>query len=299
MTLQVLTFPNRASWLAERRKSLGGSDASVLCGTGFTSEYALFTDKCGLATFDVDDVPEYVEAGSFLEPGVLAWWSHRTGLVAMPTPLTIIRNPRFPWMHASPDALVGDDAGVDAKCVDVGVAHQWEDGVPLGYQVQGQHYMAVLDRARWHFGASVGGRKLLCATVERDEAFIAALVERERVWWERHVVGREAPTPDGSEETTRALKRAFPTVEEGAVVPLGPDAVALHDELRDASEVADAASAIAAECKNKLLAMVGAAQYGVMPEGRGAWRRRPVEGSTFEVTRKPYIDFRFTKEIKR
>lgn len=298
--MRIETFATREAWLADRRKSIGASDAAVLCGVGYTSEYALWTDKTSLATLDADDVPEYLEAGTFMEPGIIAWWSHRSGLVANTTSLTIIRDPAFPWMHASPDALVGDDAGLDAKNVDISKAADWADGVPLKHQVQGQHSMAVTGRARWHFGAVVGGRKLLMATVERDEDFIAHLRERERQWWERHVVGREAPPPDGTEASTRALRAAFPGVSSDSVVPLGPAALELHERILAASAVAKEAKDEVEDCRNKLRAMVGDAEFGVLPGGVGMYRRKLIQKKPYQVAASSYVDFKFTeKEIQR
>jgi putative phage-type endonuclease len=267
----VETFPSRLAWLKARRAyGIGGSDAAIIAGhEGYTSPYALFADKCGLTPIDAShsEIPEYMEAGNFLEPGILAWWSHRTGMKATPTPLTIIRNPDLPFMFASTDALVGDDAGLDAKNASQWTAGRWDDGAPLREQVQAQHYMAVTGRARWHFGAVLGGSKLVTTTVDRNERFIATLIEAERAWWERHVIGREPPEPDDSEATDRAVRLSFPHPVAGKSAPLSDEALTIRDRLLAANVESSALEKEIRGLTSTLRAMIGDAEEGLLPDG--------------------------------
>lgn len=292
MTISVETFPDRLAWLTARRHGLGGSDAVVVSGhEGYTSNYSLWSDKCGLVPLDADDVPEYMEAGNFMEPGIIKWWERRTGFTATPTPLTIFRNSKFPWMFASTDALVGDDAGLDAKNTDRSKAQDWDEGVPLKHQVQAQHYLAITERERWHFAAAIGGNKLVTATVNRNERFIEQLVAAELAWWERHIVGREPPEPDDSDSTERTVKAMFPRAVPGKVAPLSAEALEIRDCLLAAETEHGILEKEIKGFKSKLRAMIGDADEGALPDGSRYTLKEQsraecvVKASTFRVLR--------------
>ncbi len=295
--MSTLIYKSRPEWLLERAKTLGGSDAATLTGHGYGSEYAMWAEKVAASPKD-EAVPEYVEAGTFMEPAILAWWQHRTGLVATPTPYTIIRNDAYPWAHASPDALVGEDAGLDAKNAAWFRASEYEDGkLPLGHQVQAQHYMAVTGRFAWHFAALVGGNRLLISTVARDDEFITELMHAEREWWTEHVVGRVPPEPDGSEETRVAIHRMFPKELDGEIRPLDETFAALRDQLDAAEADKKTAEGEITSIKNQIKAALGTAIHGVFPDGsRWQWKVEPRDGYTVPPS-EPRI-LRFVKAPK-
>ena len=215
-----------------------------------------------------------------------------------PTPLTLVRNPSFPWAHASPDAIVGDDAGLDAKNAAWFRAEDFANGPPLGHQIQAQHYMAVTGRVRWHFAAVVGGNKLLVSTVDRDEAFIATLMATEEAWWQTHVVGRAPPEPDKSEATTRAIKRMFPRHAEGEVRALGDEFIEWRDRLDAAKADKSIAEDEIRELTNKITAAIGDAEFGLLPDGSG-WKYRVEPRKEHVVKASEPRVLRYVKEIKR
>ncbi len=268
MTVTMERYATRLEWLAARLSGIGGSEAPVLAspGMGYGSEYSIWSSKCGLVPLDSDDMPEYVEAGTFMEPAILRWWAHRMDESVMPTPLTILRSSEFPWMFASPDALVGEDAGLDAKNIDLRRGDEYADGAPMDVQIQGQHYLAVTGRQRWHFAAVVGGNQLKCSTIERDEKFIAALIERERQWWQTHVVGKSPPEPDSSEATARAIKRAWPHHEAGEARALDESFAALALRLDAAKTERSILDDEIRGIESKIKAALGTAEVGVLPD---------------------------------
>src|SRR5262245_2437175 len=241
-----------------------------------------------------------MEAGTFLEPAIIAWWTHRTGKVATPTPLTILRNSDMPWWHASPDALIGDDEGFDAKNANHYRADEFKDGaLPLGCQIQAQHYMAGTGRRRWHFGSLVGGNRLEPATVERDEAFIDRLMATERQWWETYVVGKVPPEPDGSDATRRAIHRLFPRELAGEARALDASFLDLRDMLDAAREHRRQADDEIADIEAKIKAAIGDAMYGVLPDGsRWQWKVEPRKEHVVKASEPRVLRFQAAKGVR-
>lgn len=281
--MRRVVHPDRRSWLLARSKSLGGTDAASICGVGFDSPYTVWAEKCGLLDAPEGETPEYLEAGQFLEPGIIAWWSHRTGLVADPTPLVICHDEELPMLHASPDALVGPDEGLDAKNASSWRAADWEGELPLKAQVQAQHYMGVTGRVRWHFAAAIGGNRLRTATVERNEKFIAALRTRLADWWSDHVVAQRPPEPDGSESTTETIKRVWGRDAAPDPVPLSAEIVEIHEMLRAAKGERKTLNSAIAEFENKIKAALGEHPCGILPGGLGEYRWKTQERKGYVV----------------
>ncbi len=72
-----------ADWLDWRRKGIGGSDASVVCGISrYKSPVELWMDKTGHLPYD--DAGETAYWGAQLEALVKAEFSKRTGIEVKP-----------------------------------------------------------------------------------------------------------------------------------------------------------------------------------------------------------------------
>jgi hypothetical protein len=79
----------------------------------------------------------------------------------------------------SPDGLIGDDSGIEAKCPlpQTHLRYLLEGGVPKEYVAQVQGCMFVTQRPRWVFLSYCRKMPPHIVHVERDEAFQAALAE--------------------------------------------------------------------------------------------------------------------------
>ena len=69
----------RDLWLAERRKGLGGSDASTIAGVNrFSSRYAVWLDKTG--DLPEQDLTAAMRMGNLLEPVLIRMFTEDTGI---------------------------------------------------------------------------------------------------------------------------------------------------------------------------------------------------------------------------
>lgn len=74
--------------------------------------------------------------------------------------------------------IVGQKAGLECKTVSPYSADKWSDGqIPLHYQMQVQHYLAVSGFECWYIAAVVFGRDFIIHKIERDEELVE-LIEK-------------------------------------------------------------------------------------------------------------------------
>src|SRR5262249_41386996 len=110
-----------------------------------------------------------------------------------------------------------------------------------------------------------------------------------------HVERCEPPPLDYSHPAaTRLLKRLYPGTN-GATILLPDDALSVHEERLQADAQARHYEDVATSARARLLDMVGPNAVGVLPRGRGSYRRKEVTRKGYEVAQTTYMDFRFIK----
>lgn len=279
------SFATRAEWLAARRTGIGGSDAVAIMGQSvWRSPYAVWASKMGLVEDDLDQsISEAAQWGTILESPVREEWERRTGLRAIPCTHGFIRDIALPCLIASPDGLVGDEEGLEIKAVNERKGGEWEDDVPLGYQIQCQHYLGVTGRKRWHVAALIGGQKLVIATVERNERFISALRAKLSTWWEQHVIRKIAPEVDASESTTNAIKRAFAKEIEGEPIEFAAEFEEYYKDLKLYKKTVANMEKEIDIIENKIKATLGTASRGILPNGLGEFTYKTQKRAAYSV----------------
>lgn len=197
---------SREDWLAQRRKTIGGSDAAAIVGLSrYSTPYTIFMDKTGRLPDKPDT--EAMRLGRDLEDYVAKRWQEETGKKVRRVQ-AMLYNPMYPFAHADVDRMViGEDAGLECKTTSTLDMKQFH-GVefPEKYYAQCVHYMAVTGAKRWYLGVLVFGRGFFEFTLERDQAEIDALMTAEGGFWCDYVERDTPPPPDGSEATKDALQ---------------------------------------------------------------------------------------------
>jgi putative phage-type endonuclease len=196
---------SREEWLAQRRKTIGGSDAAAIIGlNAYASPYTVWADKTGRLPDKPDN--EAMRQGRDLEDYVARRWMEETGK-KVNRANRMIYNRSYPYAHADIDrAVLGEYAGLECKTTATLDVKQFKGGeFPEKYYTQCVHYLAVTGWERWYLAVLVFGRGFFTFTLERDQAEIDALMAAEATFW-NNVKEDVPPAPDGTEATAEALQ---------------------------------------------------------------------------------------------
>jgi putative phage-type endonuclease len=218
-SVSIITM-TRDQWLAERRKGIGGSDASAVVGLNpFSTPYTLWANKTGRLPEAEDN--EAMRQGRDLEPYVVSRFEEATGKRCRRRN-AILRNTEYPWAHANIDReIIGERAGFEAKTTSVLNLRHFKNGeYPAQYYVQCMHYLAVTGWQRWYLGVLILNQAFHVFTIERDQDEIDALMQAEEEFWS--LVESDTPPPmDGMEATSEALATVYRDTGGGSVELFG------------------------------------------------------------------------------
>ena len=207
MTTKVCSTANlsRADWLEQRGRGIGGSDAAAVCGANpWKTPFALWLEKTKrVAPDDLSD-NDAVRFGTLLEEVVAKEFERRSGLKVQRRN-SIFRSDENPFMLANIDrVIVGQNAGLECKTTNARNAEAWEgDSVPDHYLLQVQHYISVMGWDSCYIACLIGGQDYVWKEIKRNDALIDALVDAEKTFWNRNVLGDIAPDIKSDDDIAR------------------------------------------------------------------------------------------------
>lgn len=261
-------------WLAERRKSIGGSDAGALLGLNpYCSPYALWAEKTGKhLPEDISD-KESVRLGKDLEDYVATRWQQATGK-KLRRDNAFVYNSEHPYAHVLADRLVvGERAGFEAKTTSSwDVIKRIQDGkVPDSWYCQCVHGMMVTGLDKWYLGVLCFGVGFFHFEYIRNGAEITALAAAEQGFW-ANVTNNIPPAIDGTEATTEALQTIFAESATGTACDLAAvsDSIDLLREVRTKKKELDF---IENEAKNTIMEYMGEIERGSHPQASVSWKK--------------------------
>lgn len=217
----------RDDWLNYRRLGVGGSDVAPIMGISpFRTARDIYFDKTGVVAVEPDDSNWVALAvGHLLEDLVAQIFSKKTGYRVYQIK-KMFRHPIYPFMQADVDYFVelpdGTTAILECKTTNYNARDNWFMGdqeiVPEYYEVQGRHYMAIMDIDRVFFCCLYGNTEdeVFIREVKRDLPYEAEMIFLEEYFWNEHVQKRVPP----------------PYVEEGDLVL---DSVRMYGQRADES----------------------------------------------------------------
>ena len=211
---------SRADWLRARRQGITGTDAGAITGMNpYVSAFQVYQDKHSDDVQETDN--EAMRQGRDLEEYVASRFTEATGL-KVHRANAIFQNEEHPVMLADFDRLiVGQKAGLECKTVSPYSAGKWKDGaIPLHYQMQVQHYLAVSGFDCWYIAAIIFGREFIIRKIERDEELIQYLITIEERFWNEHVLAHVMPEPDGSSSCSEEIAKLYCKSDNAKAVKL-------------------------------------------------------------------------------
>ena len=214
----------RAEWLAERRKSIGGSDAAAIVGLNpYATQYTVWADKTGRLPDKPDS--EAMRQGRDFEQYVADRFTELTGKKTRKVN-AIIKNPAYPWASANIDRdVVGESAGLECKTTSVMNLRKFKGGeFPSQYYVQCCQYMAIMGNDRWFLAVLVLNQGFMVyqlTRIENDDVpewcsgsvyisddEITALMEAEKAFW-KLVKSDIPPAFSGTQADSDALAAIY------------------------------------------------------------------------------------------
>jgi len=260
-------------WLEYRRKGIGGSDASVVCGVSrYKSPVELWLDKTG--QLPNQEAGEAAYWGTQLEALVRTEFTKRTGIEVQQVK-QLLQSEEYPFMLANLDGLCEHpDYGLcifEAKTASAYKAGEWDDAIPDEYLLQIQHYMAVTGYQGAYIAALIGGNTFKWKFVKRDEELIAMLIELEAAFWE-NVQNGTPPALDGSDASAKFLSQRFPESAPMSQIILPEDAAALIRQYDVACEQLETVTEQKQEAENRLKEMLGENEMGTVGERIVTWK---------------------------
>lgn len=165
-------------------------------------------------------------------------------------------------LHDRPEGLEAKYSGEAAKWGDEGT-----DQIPTGYLIQAQHhcYACNLDRV-WVPALVIGYRaQFRLYVVERNDELIESIVDESRRFWRDHVEPRIPP--DGNPIPPAAVLKKMRR-QQGKTVTLDDAAAVSWEWLEHARTVCTEAEHQKQAIEAAVLAHLGDAEHGTLPDGR-------------------------------
>lgn len=245
-------------WLEYRRQGIGGSDAAAILGVSpFATARDLYYDKLKLVEYE-DRESNWVakKVGHLLEDLVAEIFHVKTGYRIYQIKKMFF-HPTHPFMLADIDYFIelpdGKTAILEVKTTHYQAKdHWWRDGeevVPINYEVQGRHYMCVMNVDEVFYCCLYGNSEndVIIRHIERDMAYEAELIALEEDFWIDHVQRRVPPpyTEDGDLILSSVQNHFGPADPEAPAVELSlplASSVVRFTELQAQKKLIDAQS---------------------------------------------------------
>ena len=285
-------------WLRYRKRGIGGSDAGAICGLNpYVTAMQVYHDKTSDTADDTDN--EAMRQGRDLEEYVSQRFMEATGKKVRRAN-AIFYNEDNPFMLANVDRLlVGEDAGLECKTASPYMADKWKDGeIPMHYQIQCHHYMAVCDTRAWYIAILIYGKEFKFHKIERDEDIITDLIQIEKDFWENNVLGHTLPAPDGSKAADTVISNYFKETKPVSIL-LPPSFDGMLEHRQDLVSAIDEMKKEKKQIEQELKLYMGKAETAENDQFKVSWK--PVDSSRVDGNKlkeeQPEIYAKYQKTI--
>ncbi|MBM7030571.1 YqaJ viral recombinase family protein [Bacillus velezensis] len=294
---------SRDEWLLERRKGIGGSDASVVLGLNkWRTAFELWLDKTGQVPVS-ESASEAAYFGSILEDIVAKEFEVRSGKKVR-RKKSMLKHPEYDFILANVDRMiVGEKAILECKTTSEYNLKEWEnDEIPADYIVQVQHYLGVLgpEYKKAYFAVLIGGNKFVWKEIERDDELIEMIFTAEVEFWNTAVLGGVAPALDGSSAAEEYLKKRYAETESNKVIDL---TAVNRERIKQYLQLKESIAELqlqAKELENQIKHEMKEAEYGFIGNYQTSWK--PVITNRIDTNKLkeqfPDVYEKVTKEVQ-
>lgn len=272
MESELMVFDNREEWLEERRRGIGASEVAAILGVSkFQTPLSVWSKKVGLDT--QSETTKAQEWGLRLEPVIIDWYKETFPRRKVKTlkGYNLHINKDDPIRRCTPDALqeYGEkgEGALQIKTTNQYLSSDWDDDVPMEYQVQCQYEMAVTGLSHNTIAVLIGGQDPRHKDLDRNDSFIEAMLDKVGDFWDDHVLKDIPPAATASDIDSRVIARLY-SKESGKKIYLPQESAAWMDGWIESKAMEKEATAKVKKFKNKLKMAIGSASFGILPDGR-------------------------------
>lgn len=259
-----MTTDDRAIWLEKRKKNIGASEAGALLGVSpWRTRYELWHIKAGL--IDEEDLSENQRVfwGQKLEPAIASGVAEQKQWHIQKVH-RYLEHPSVPGMAASLDYEIlshpNGPGALEIKSCDYLQWVGWGKKLPLVYEVQLQHQLAVIRRSWGAVGLLVGGNDLKVFVRERHDGVIDRLTSEVTLFWDS-IAQKQPPAVDWEQDADTVIQLCQRTTESKVFQSDDPELVQLANLYEEAREVGAGAEREKKQLKAQLLQAIGDAEY--------------------------------------
>lgn len=277
--------PDTPEWDKARYSGIGASEGAEAAGVSkYGDPYKLFHKKTGSLTedFETDDL----WFGKEVESVLVKFWEKKTGRKVLQHPCPMYRHPDYPFILATPDAIISQTEGLELKTMGWRVAaemgEEGSDYIPDSYVIQAQQQMFVMGWEVVEFAILVD-KKLLQYKVHRNDDLIDGLVARLSELWER-IQNFDPPEPSWENQSVpETIKRLYRDVEKDSVIELSEEANAAWLRYELLAEQEKSVKEERQMLKAKVMKELGNRSAGILAGGERMVRRKEVSGSSSRI----------------
>lgn len=268
--------------IAERRNYIGASDAGAVLGlSSWKSPLEVWTEKTSKVEHEDIGDKMHIKLGNALEDFVARQFMDETGKKVQRVNKTLY-HPKYPFIACNLDRIVlGEKVPLEIKTAGEFMAKEWKgEEAPPQYLCQVLHQMACTGAPYGYLAVLIGNRDFKWLKVERDEALIETIIQREVSFWNDFVVPKVMPHV--TKRDNEVLNKLFAeAVEE--VVALDDNARKIVESLNGLKADKKHLEGIIDLQENQLKAILGDKLGGTTGDYRVWWK--PQSQERFDTTK--------------
>ena len=225
---------SREEWLSFRRRGIGGSDVAAILGISpFRTARDIYYDKLQIADVEEEEGNcEAMEIGHLLEDLVAEIFHRKTGYEIYQIK-KMFAHPQYPFMLADVDYFITlpdrKTAILEIKTTNYNARDNWwlggKETVPVYYETQGRHYMAVMDIDQVFFCCLYGNTEdeIIIREIKRETVYEEEMIYLEREFWEGYVQKKLPPpyTENGDLIVASSRRHSGAANMDAPVLPMG------------------------------------------------------------------------------
>lgn len=278
--------PGSTAWQEQRRVSIGASEVPAVLGLNpWRTPLDVWASKVGLLEGSPSTLA--TRLGHELEDLIARLWAEQHPDAEVTHNRLTLRHPDRPWFVASTDREVNGDGLLECKLVGMRSSDAWESGPPDYVRAQCYAQMAVTGR-QWVDVCSLHTSwqwEHRIHRIDRDDDWIADMLDKVERFWFDHVVAGVAPDLDGDPRRIRETLNRLHPGDDATSTTLSPAVLEDIATLKHAKAMHRDLGNDITRLENDLIALIGdATDAYVDPNEKPVYTYRIAQRTTYDTS---------------